>query len=615
MTKRKIIRRTIVIVVLVLGLGQPLTVRATGQIPDLLIVEGDTLRLFCNPLQKYFDESHPRPEDMRGIFSTACWRGYQACFEFRSDSLFLRSVRQGFKGDSSDFYPLEKLFGDKATPAGVFAYWVNDALSCVDGHLLNYVHMGYESTYEFEIEFIVRQGIMKKKKVFDNRKSFLPFASGHDGLKGFDVSEYSLIQTFVESQIDYSRLRPDEMDKWVHVAVQKVDGEGRIKKFELEMIKPSSNLERAVRRAFKKVPRFNVLYRRGKPIADFSESYKWIMTLKIYSSEEERAKHGPTMGPDIGESIKKEMLEGIDYVWNLEYLSQSYYRVYKAWKEYAADTSAEERPYKEYFCQLFGDPLFYQHHYFMTLGDSSLKYYYQYWDETGDHESLYPIIINLEQELGRPHNPKIVNEKNPAFVYFVLPEEMDRSHKADSTAVSRRCRQVSCHLRGFGEGDLHEPLPDGIQEEWRLLLLHGDYVKKISPVLVKILFDGKDAKIIWRVAKELKWEYYPGLDHFRHGIRSEGERMLTAEEWEMLKRLADEARMDTLRLDNNYFITPPAIYNVEHRTTTGYHVVNDYNHPYYNKEINPLFWPFRAFCKYLIGLADPTLPFDIDDER
>ena len=115
-----------------------------------------------------------------------------------------------------------------------------------------------------------------------------------------------------------------------------------------------------------------------------------------------------------------------------------------------------------------------------------MKYYYQYWDETGDHESLYPIIINLEQELGRPHNPKIVNEKNPAFVYFVLPEEMDRSHKADSTAVSRRCRQVSCHLRGFGEGDLHEPLPDGIQEEWRLLLLHGDYVKKISPVLVKM---------------------------------------------------------------------------------------------------------------------------------
>ena len=139
MTKGKIIRRTIGIVALALGLGQSWTVRATGQIPDLLIVNGDTLRLFCNPLQSYFDKSHPRPDDMWGIGSTACWRGYQACFELRSDSLFLRNVRLGFKGDGSDFYPLSKIFGDKATPAGIFAYWVNDTLSCVDGNVLNYV--------------------------------------------------------------------------------------------------------------------------------------------------------------------------------------------------------------------------------------------------------------------------------------------------------------------------------------------------------------------------------------------------------------------------------------------------------------------------------------------
>ena len=354
---RKIIHKTIVIVVWVLGLGQPLTVRAMGSHPDLLIVNGDTLLLFGDPLQSYFDESHPKPDDMWGIIPTAY-------FEIRSDSLFLRSVRLYFKRDSSVFYPLEKLFGDKATPAGVFAYWINDTLSCVDGHLLYYSYMVHASIFEFEVEFIVRQGIMKKKKVFDNRKSFLPFASDHDGLKGFDVSFYSLLQTFVEPQIDYGKLRPDEMDKEVYVTVQKVDGEGHVKKFNLVMLDPSRNLERAVRRAFKKVPRFNVLYQRGKPIADFPESYKWVVTLQIYSSEEERAKHGSTMGPDIGESIKKEMLEGIDYVWNLKYLSQSYYRVYKAWKEYAADTSAEERPYKEYFCQLFGDPLFFQHHYF-----------------------------------------------------------------------------------------------------------------------------------------------------------------------------------------------------------------------------------------------------------
>ncbi|MBQ3982921.1 MAG: hypothetical protein II633_04030 [Bacteroidales bacterium] len=53
---------------------------------------------------------------------------------------------------------------------------------------------------------------------------------------------------------------------------------------------------------------------------------------------------------------------------------------------------------------------------------------------------------------------------------------------------------------------------------------------------------------------------------------------------------------------------------MEHRTTESYQIVNDYDHTYYNNEINPLFWPFRALCKYLLELADPTLLFDSDDE-
>ena len=39
-------------------------------------------------------------------------------------------------------------------------------------------------------------------------------------------------------------------------------------------------------------------------------------------------------------------------------------------------------------------------------------------------------------------------------------------------------------------------------------------------------------------------------------------------------------------------------------------------HPYYNNDpISPQFWPYRAFCKFLIELADPALPFDSDDEH
>ena len=595
----------------VLWLGLPGLVRATAQIPDLLIVGSDTLALFCNPLEGYFDNEHPRPNKIFGISSTNCWRGYQAYFELRQDSLFLTGIRLGSRGDSTDFYPLVKLFGDKATNKGVFAYWVNNPLISVRGKCLFYIHMGYASVYEFEEEFIVRQGLVKEKRIYDNRKSFLPFASGHDGVRNIWASDYSLLKTFVESQIDYSRLKPDDLDDCVDVSIKKVDGEGHIKKVLFERGLPSHRQKRAIRRALKKVPRYNVIYRRGKPI---DEIY-WTMRVRFFTNEEEQAKHSLTKGPDLGEWAKERMSEDYDYVRNLKFLAEKYHEVYESWKKIIADTSASERQYKEYFCRLFDDSLLYQHHYFTTLGDSALKYYYQYWDMTGDYEALYPTIMELEKELGRPHNPKIVKKENEEFVYLVLPNELDASHQADSAHLHRRCRQVSYHLRGFGEGDLHEPLPEGIQEEWRLLLLRGNSLKNSSPVLVKLLFDGKDARIIWRVAKEDKYNTYPGLEHFHHGIESEGERLLTPDEWKHLKDLADVAGVDTLHLDNDYFTSPPAIYNVEYRTVNSYHVVNDYSHPYYGCEINPLFWPYREFCKYLIHLADPSLPFDSDDKH
>ena len=601
-------KKLLAAVAVILSIGIPRDAHATAQIPDILVVEGDTLYLFCNPLEGFFDATHPRPDDMWGMGSTACWRGYQAYFELRKDSLFLTGIRLGHRYDSTDFYPLSRLFGEKATPRGVFASWVNDTLASVGGNLLYYIHMGYASLYEFDIEYVMHQGIVKEHHVYDNRKSFLPYVNENDGAVNW-TSDYSLMRTFIESQIDYTQLDPEDMNDLLEVHVLKVDANGRIKKVDIP--EASTKQERAIRRALKKVPRFNVLFFRGKPMTDV----QWSIRIKIYANEEERAKYGPTRGPDVGEYSKSKMEAGEDYVGNLKWLSEKYRETYNNWKALIVDTSVKARMYRDYYCQLYGDPLLYENHYFSTLADSALKYYYQYWDETGDHQKLYPIIVQLEQELESPHNPKIVEQENSRFEYLLLPEEMDRCHEADTEHVNRRCRQVSYHLRGFGEGNLHEPLPQGIQEEWRFLLLRGRYVRNTTPVLVKVISNGKQARITWRVARETEYETYPGLDHFRHGIQSEGERVLSDEEWKQLTTLADEAGIDTLCLSNDYFTSPPAIYNIEHRTAEGYRVVNDYNHPYYRDEINPHFWPFRALCKYMLQMADPALPFDSDDDR
>lgn len=66
----------------------------TAQIPDLLIYNDDTLSLYANPLESYFNEDNPRPGNIGGggCWSTACWRGYQAIWEIKDHKLYLNSI-------------------------------------------------------------------------------------------------------------------------------------------------------------------------------------------------------------------------------------------------------------------------------------------------------------------------------------------------------------------------------------------------------------------------------------------------------------------------------------------------------------------------------------------
>jgi hypothetical protein len=46
---------------------------ATGQVPDYLIYKGDTIAIFSNPLEQYFDKTGKRELiDFVGCGSTAC---------------------------------------------------------------------------------------------------------------------------------------------------------------------------------------------------------------------------------------------------------------------------------------------------------------------------------------------------------------------------------------------------------------------------------------------------------------------------------------------------------------------------------------------------------------
>lgn len=83
------------ILLLIFGLFIYVQVFGTAQIPDLLIYKGDTVSLYSNPLELYFRAKKSRPSRIGpyGCESTACWRGYQAVWEIKNDSLFLNEIR------------------------------------------------------------------------------------------------------------------------------------------------------------------------------------------------------------------------------------------------------------------------------------------------------------------------------------------------------------------------------------------------------------------------------------------------------------------------------------------------------------------------------------------
>lgn len=124
----------------------------TAQASDILYFDGNEYMLYSEPLEEYFGQNPPRPEIEATC--TACWRGYIATWRIKRDKLYMISL-QSFDGD--DLALKQKLFpGDDM----IFASWFTGPLVCPYGDEVEYVHMGYGTTYEKYLIIGVEHGIL-----------------------------------------------------------------------------------------------------------------------------------------------------------------------------------------------------------------------------------------------------------------------------------------------------------------------------------------------------------------------------------------------------------------------------------------------------------------------
>lgn len=232
-----------------------ITIKAfgTSQAPEFLIYKGDTLLIFAAPLESYF-KHNSRPDSVfykYGLNSTAYSRGYIGYWELKNDSLFLIELR----GDSGKI-DLSLIFKDKSNGARIFADWVNDSINNPYGKLIYYSALGYDLIYEFERDFMFKNGVLTKIKEYDNTKT----------KRSKFTEKPKLFWQYIQSNISYNNITSDHLKSArVIVQIHSVTAEGKIDSVKVIRGADFERDQEAVR-VVKSIPYWDVVYKRGKQI-------------------------------------------------------------------------------------------------------------------------------------------------------------------------------------------------------------------------------------------------------------------------------------------------------------------------------------------------------------
>ena len=134
----------------------------TAQIAEKLRYQGEVVAMCTNPLSDYFAMGGFNPRFVSN--STALWRGYVGRWEIADGRLYLVELRgtldDGTEASVATIFP--------GFPDRVFAHWYSGTIRIPQGKQLEYVHMGYGSTFERDLFLDVERGVVKNTRVRHN---------------------------------------------------------------------------------------------------------------------------------------------------------------------------------------------------------------------------------------------------------------------------------------------------------------------------------------------------------------------------------------------------------------------------------------------------------------
>lgn len=198
------------ILLTVFSLVLTICVFATGQISDKIIYKGEKYSLNTNPLESFFEKNpnrKPNPE----IISTALWRGYIATFEIQNDQLFVNDIIIMEKDtlynhdDTKWISVLNLVFPEQKQ---VKVDWLTGLLVIPTGKLVNYIHMGYASTYENYILLEIEKGNLVKGKSMNSKE--------YEIFKDKQFKAFQKTEKYLKLKEDLKKMVEVQMSSLIH---------------------------------------------------------------------------------------------------------------------------------------------------------------------------------------------------------------------------------------------------------------------------------------------------------------------------------------------------------------------------------------------------------------
>lgn len=179
-------------------------ISATAQSPDKIYYNNKEYALLTNPLEKYFEKNDDkRPKD--GIVSSALWRGYVATFEIVEDQLFVKDIQIKIWDETSEKTAWKSVI-DEVFPKieQRKVGWFNGFLTLPYGKQINYVHMGYGSTYENYVLIEIEKGKSIKSKELNFKE--------YENLKEKQFETYKTTEEYLKQKKELKKKRWKEKD-------------------------------------------------------------------------------------------------------------------------------------------------------------------------------------------------------------------------------------------------------------------------------------------------------------------------------------------------------------------------------------------------------------------